>query len=113
MRGFSQCDLAAKTGLRQVAISFFETGRRSPSLANLKRLADALEVTTDYLMGRSEFAEIPVDIVPESSRVGKMLSSKEMKFLRRIVDNLRAKNGRRVRGNSKGNSIATLGSLLS
>ena len=68
MCGLSQSDLASKTGLKQVAISLFETGRRAPSFGNLKRLADALEVTTDYLMGRSEFAEVPVEIVSRSFR---------------------------------------------
>jgi len=33
-------------------VSHFETGRRSPSFDNLRRLADALGVTTDYLLGR-------------------------------------------------------------
>jgi transcriptional regulator with XRE-family HTH domain len=113
MRGLSQCDLAAKTGLKQVAISFFETGRRSPSLGNLERLADALEVTTDYLMGRSDFAEIPAEIVPESSRAKEKLSSKDVKFLRRVVANLlRAKNGQHRRDASKSNDVGTLSSLL-
>ena len=34
------------------AISHFETGNRKPSFDNLRRLADALDVTTDYLLGR-------------------------------------------------------------
>jgi len=33
-------------------ISHFETGTRKPSFDNLRRLADALDVTTDYLLGR-------------------------------------------------------------
>ena len=33
-------------------MSHFETGIRKPSFDNLRRLADALEVTTDYLLGR-------------------------------------------------------------
>ena len=49
----SQGDLAKKSGLQPSAISHFETGSRSPSFDNLKRLADALETTTDYLLGRS------------------------------------------------------------
>ncbi len=49
----SQGDLAIKSGLQPSAISHFETGNRSPSFDNLKRLADALSVTTDYLLGRS------------------------------------------------------------
>lgn len=51
----NQVDLARKTRLKQSAISQFETGRRIPSFHNLRRLADALEVSADYLLGRSKF----------------------------------------------------------
>jgi transcriptional regulator with XRE-family HTH domain len=54
LRNMSQGDLAAKSGLQPSAISHFETGKRSPSFDNLKRLADTLAVTTDYLLGRSD-----------------------------------------------------------
>lgn len=50
----SQSELAERAGLQPSAVSHFETGRRSPSFDNLKRLADALGVTTDYLLGRSD-----------------------------------------------------------
>ena len=52
-RGWSQAELAQKSGLQPTAISHFETGGRSPSFDNLRRLADALNVSTDYLIGRS------------------------------------------------------------
>lgn len=53
-RGWSQLELAGKCGLQSTAISHFETGSRSPSFDNLKRLADALTVSSDYLLGRSD-----------------------------------------------------------
>jgi transcriptional regulator with XRE-family HTH domain len=51
-RGLSQADLAKKTGLQPAAISHFETGQRSPSFDNLRKLSDALNVSVDYLLGR-------------------------------------------------------------
>lgn len=51
-RGLSQADLAEKSGLQTSAISHFETGRRSPSFDNLKRLADALGSSIDALLDR-------------------------------------------------------------
>jgi transcriptional regulator with XRE-family HTH domain len=51
-RRLSQDDLAKRAGLQSSAISHFETGTRKPSFDNLRRLADALDVTTDYLLGR-------------------------------------------------------------
>jgi len=41
------------------AISHFETGARKPSFDNLHLLADALDVTIDYLLGRvTEFKSL-------------------------------------------------------
>ena len=51
-RALSQGEVAERAGLQASAISHFETGTRKPSFDNLRRLADALEVTTDYLLGR-------------------------------------------------------------
>lgn len=51
-RGLNQGALAQKAGMQPSAISHFETGTRKPSFDNLRILADALDVTTDYLLGR-------------------------------------------------------------
>lgn len=56
-RGLNQGDLANRAGLQASAISHFETGTRKPSFDNLRRLADALDVTTDYLLGRVSDAQ--------------------------------------------------------
>lgn len=52
-RNLSQVDLADRAGFSASAISHFETGTRKPSFDNLRRLADTLYVTTDYLLGRA------------------------------------------------------------
>ena len=52
LRKLNQSELARRAGLQASAISHFETGARKPSFDNLKRLADALKATTDYLLGR-------------------------------------------------------------
>lgn len=59
-RELSQGELATKAGLQASAVSHFETGTRKPSFDNLKRLADALRVTTDYLLGRAAEMEATV-----------------------------------------------------
>jgi transcriptional regulator with XRE-family HTH domain len=68
IRQLSQGELARKTRLKQSAISQFETGRRSPSFHNLLRIANALEVSGDYLLGRSNSVEMP-----RSRRNGKIV----------------------------------------
>jgi transcriptional regulator with XRE-family HTH domain len=52
--GFTKADLARKADLTPAAISQFESGEREPSLDSLKRLAHALHVGIDYLVGRKE-----------------------------------------------------------
>lgn len=52
LRNLSQSELAEKAKLQPSAVSHFETGRRAPSFDNLKALSEALQVSTDYLLGR-------------------------------------------------------------
>ena len=52
LRGLEQAELAAKAELPPTSISHFEGGARKPSFDTLRKLAQALDVTTDYLLGR-------------------------------------------------------------
>ena len=52
-RGYGQGELAAKASLPAASISHFESGTRKPSFENLRRLSQALTVSTDYLLGRT------------------------------------------------------------
>lgn len=56
LRHLTQEQLAKKCGLPSTSISHFENeaSTRKPSFDNLRRLANALEVTTDYLLGLSD-----------------------------------------------------------
>jgi transcriptional regulator with XRE-family HTH domain len=54
LRGQTQAELAERAGLTPVQISHFETGvKPSASAVTLVKLADALSVTIDYLLGRT------------------------------------------------------------
>lgn len=52
LRKWSQSELANQAGMPPSSIAHFESGSRKPSFDTLRRLANALEVTTDYLLGR-------------------------------------------------------------
>lgn len=54
LRGWNQTELAAAAGLPPSSIAHFEGGKRKPSFETLRRLANALEMTTDYLLGRTD-----------------------------------------------------------
>ena len=50
----SQNELAELSGVMQKNISRYEQDTSVPSALALKKIADALEVTTDYLLGENE-----------------------------------------------------------
>ncbi len=61
--GWTQAELARRTGLSSAAISQIESGDRNPSGEVAARLAEALRVTADYLLGKKDFdfAELLAD----------------------------------------------------
>jgi transcriptional regulator with XRE-family HTH domain len=57
-RGYSQTELAERSGVKQSLISRIENGSRdNPSADVLRGLAKALGCTTDYLIGMHEDEE--------------------------------------------------------
>lgn len=103
LRKLSQSELAGLSGLQPSAVSHFETGRRSPSFDNLRRLADALDVTIDYLLGR---VEDPSDksktaagpTVDKLFRDAEQLSHDDLRTLAGFADMLAKKNKQRPSG---------------
>ena len=51
-KGLSQADIGKLSGLHTTAINHYENGNRAPGIENLCLIADALAVTTDWLLGR-------------------------------------------------------------
>jgi transcriptional regulator with XRE-family HTH domain len=56
-RGISQQELAELASLNYVTISKYESGKVEPGARALARIATALDVTTDELLGRTEEQE--------------------------------------------------------
>ena len=50
-KGLSQKELADRIGMTRSIISTYETGQKMPTYGKLIKLADVLEVSTDYLLG--------------------------------------------------------------
>ncbi|HEO8422653.1 helix-turn-helix domain-containing protein [Niallia sp. FSL W8-0635] len=53
----SQQTLGDAMNVTKVSISGYETGNRKPDTDTLQKLADYFDVSTDYLLGRSETKE--------------------------------------------------------
>lgn len=54
----SQYDLADRLGFSRGKLANYEQGQREPDYDTLKKIADFFEVSTDYLLGRTEKKEL-------------------------------------------------------
>jgi transcriptional regulator with XRE-family HTH domain len=57
-KGMTQAQLAAAADIYSMYISHYETGKKFPSILNLIAIADALGVSLDYLVGRTDIKEM-------------------------------------------------------
>lgn len=51
-------EVAKSTGISQGLMSEYKNGIKMPTIINLTKIADYLEVSTDYLLGRTDKPEI-------------------------------------------------------
>lgn len=57
-RGYTQISLQMQTGIEQSLLSKFENGERVPPTETLIRLAEFYNVSIDYLLCRTDKAEV-------------------------------------------------------
>jgi transcriptional regulator with XRE-family HTH domain len=100
-KGLSQVQLAEKAGLQPSAVSHFEMGRRSPSFDNLKRLADALSVTIDYLIGRQPEPTTAGPAAEQFFRNYEAMAPEDQETLARFAKMLAEENKSRRSGDPK------------
>lgn len=94
LRGWSQSELAEYAKMPPSSIAHFETGSRKPSFDTLRRLANALEVTTDYLLGRTDNPALAESGDPLYRDVGKLTGrDRELAkdFLKMLAERSQAK----------------------
>ena len=97
-RDLTQLELAERAGLTPVQISHFETGvKPSASAVTLIKLAHALSVTVDYLLGRTDDMKAvggPAAVVLRS------LQGASTETIERVADIARALTARDRRNDS-------------
>lgn len=76
-KGFSQAQLARVLSVGVGSVGMWESTDRIPPAKKLSRIADYFEVTTDYLLGRSNVREGKVEFTALSA-----LPAKEEEVLR-------------------------------
>ncbi|MGG3210594.1 helix-turn-helix transcriptional regulator [Geobacillus stearothermophilus] len=69
----TQEELGKKINVTKVSISGYENGNRTPDTETLQKLADFFNVTTDYLLGRTDDPTPPEqDDIPEELKDPKL-----------------------------------------
>ncbi len=93
--GWSQADLAAKIGTDPGQISRYENGKMTPSPEAVVRLAEILDVTTDYLLIDSSprrALHAPEDVLGDRLNTVSELTEDELAVVLSVIDVPAAKN---------------------
>lgn len=95
-KGYTQEDLAELAGIGRPNLAKYETGKSLPSVDILIKLADALDVSTDYLLGRARLdsdhnkgfaaaAHVEGPITPEvESRIEAIIQEKMDAYIKKM-----------------------------
>lgn len=83
-KGWTQVQVAAKMGLTDSVISFYERQERAPSPEVLIKFAELYDVSTDYLLGVEKVNDQHLDVTG--------LSKREITILKEFLEILRKKN---------------------
>lgn len=89
-KGLSQKEVAAMAGVHAAHFSRLETGKYQPSIEILRKIAQALDVTTDYLLNEEadDFSPIKVEdkTLAERIKLIDTLEVDEKNALLKIID---------------------------
>jgi transcriptional regulator with XRE-family HTH domain len=66
LKGFTAQQMADLLGVAIRTYRYYESGRNLPSIYSLAKIANILEVSTDYLLGLTDNPSLPVKSAVES-----------------------------------------------
>lgn len=94
-RGMNQAQLAQKAGITPAAISQIEKGERVPTTPVLKRIADVLQVSLDFLAGRTDESKLEDLLQNENLKAFykgfKNLNPQDQEIIRKNIEFLKSK----------------------
>ena len=92
-KGYNQEKLANMCGLSASTIGMYEQGRRQPDNDTLIKLADIFDVSTDYLLGKTEVKKYEKPYETELEKIlfskAKSLTPEEMKLIINVINTIK------------------------
>jgi len=95
IRGLTQDQIAEKLNMNRANFSHYERGTALPPSDTLSKIADILNTTTDYLLGRNEL-DID-DNIRTLARNIQNLTAGDQELLKGIIDTM-SQRGKEARG---------------
>ena len=92
-RGWTQAELAKKLKIRQYNISDYEIGRIEPNINTLIKLANAFEVSLDYLVGRNGEEDLENDDI---NKFINPISDPQILHLNSVLKTLRPEEKKKI-----------------
>lgn len=89
-KGYSQLDISRILSVSQAAVSNWETGDNEPDSEALKKLAEILEVSVDYLIGHSDVRNPNQGYDIAMAGRFERLSDADKAFIKNLLDRLEA-----------------------
>lgn len=93
-KDWSQADLASKSGVSREMIGKYERGEAVPSIDAAKKIADAFEVSMDYLVGEGIHASLDKKNLKRLQDIEKLDTDVKEKLyfvIDNIIQNVKAK----------------------
>lgn len=79
-QGLSQYALAEKLGFSRGQLANYEQGQREPDFKTLQKIADYFDVSTDYLLGKTDIPNHSYNPIEEIEKITKDLGIKDLFF---------------------------------
>ncbi|MCK9293522.1 MAG: helix-turn-helix domain-containing protein [Desulfobulbaceae bacterium] len=94
-KNLNQAQLAGKSGVTPAAISQIEKGTRTPTIPVLQRIASVLNVSIDYLLGKTDESELGALLHDQDIRTFfrgfQSLNSEDKETIEKMVDFFKSK----------------------
>ncbi|WP_339321399.1 helix-turn-helix transcriptional regulator [Paenibacillus sp. FSL W8-0194] len=87
-RNLTQEELGKLVNVTKVSISGYESGNRSPDTETLQKLAEVFNVSTDYLLGRTDNPNSPDSDGSGSPDIKDIKIQRKMEFFKKLENDL-------------------------